>query len=89
MDGGFKCTEIVFTLFIPPAFLDIRPVRDYNEPVIWEERQGSGMKQASGALTRSLHAAVCGMCSFFAFNSAARFTDGLRFFFNYACPPRL
>jgi hypothetical protein len=29
------------------------------------------------------------MSSFFAFNSAARFTDSLRFFFYYASRPRL
>ncbi len=84
-----KCTEIVFTPFLPLPFLDIRPARVYNKPVILEERQGFGMKQASVSASRSLHAAACGMCSFFAFNSAARFTDGLRFFFYYAFPPRL
>ena len=44
------------------------------------------MKRNACTLSRPLHAAMGCMSSFFAFNSAARFTDGLRFFFYYFVP---
>ncbi|MBR0227444.1 MAG: hypothetical protein IJQ62_03755 [Clostridia bacterium] len=47
------------------------------------------MKQNFVRQSCTPRAAVCGMSSFFAFNSAARFTDGLRFFFYYLSHPRL
>ncbi len=57
--------------------------------VIWKKGGGYGMKQTFVRQSCTPRAAVCGMSSFFAFNSAARFTDGLRFFFYFFSHPRL
>jgi hypothetical protein len=88
--GAVKCSEIVFTLSAPPGVLDIRLTGVYNDPSICKKGGGYGVKRNSLQQSCTPRAAVCGMSSFFAFNSAARFTDSLRFFFYYdVSRPRL